>query len=626
LLGVAVRTFEQGGAEIVEIAPDGAADLAGLDVIDSADGKRVRSTSALAVDKNFLLRGRNMTRCSTLPPKLMFFLATLAVAMLPAAQAATHTYQGTAANGQFVRSGQLTLGKRSQTASPTQRKAKPHFTPGKQGAPSSNGGAPAASSLPTQSRISGSLLQNFNGLSNVDSANFNFGIVVEPPDQGLCVGNLAGQPAVFEMVNIVLAAYTPGGSTILFEDGVNDFFAEPQPAFTGELVSDPRCVYDRATNTFFFTVVATNFLASPPPATFESHLDVVVLNAATLSLTEYKFDTTDINNPLGDCPCLDDQPHLGIDNNALYVGADEFSLVAPPFNGAELLVISKSQLESGAASVNFAYFTNLSLAGIPVITLMPAISVTPTNTEYLENAFPYDALGNNITVTNEIGLWTSTNDAVVSSGGVPTLTATLVTTEPYAFPVLAETPPPTPDCILADEGAAFLCGFLNPNDDRMGQVEFINGQLWSAVETAVNLPGEVVQRDGAAWFKINASNGKVTQQGYVASAGQYLLYPTVLTTGTGLTTVNFTITNTSLNPSAAFTVFPTSPQPRITIAAQGVSPYNSFAFRWGDYSAAALDPGGRHIWMANEYIPPLADQVFFGTLPVANWGTEVFEH
>jgi len=565
---------------------------------------------------------------TTLSTKLLFTFTTLGLAILPAAQAATNTYRGVAATGRVVRSSQLILGKPSHTLSPTTRKAKPFFTPGKQGVPRSNPASPGASSLPIQSRISGSLLQNFNGLSNLDSATIpnNLGTVVEPPDQGLCVGNLAGEPVVFEMVNIALAAYTPDGSTILFEDGVNDFFAEPPAPFTDELVSDPRCVYDSSTNTFFFTVVATNITASPTPAAFESHLDVVVVNAATLGLTEYKFDTTDLNNPLGDCPCLDDQPHLGIDNNALYVGADEFSILEPPYNGAELLVISKSQLESGVASPNFAYFTNLSLAGIPVLTLMPAISVTPTNTEYLENAFPYDAAGNNITVTNKVGLWTSSDDAVVNSGGVPTLTSTLVTTEPYAFPVLAETPPPTPDCILADEGAGSLCGFLNPNDDRMGQVEFVKGQLWSSVETAVNLPGDVGQRDGAAWFKIDPSNGRVTQQGYIASAGEYLLYPTVLTTGNGLTTVNFTMTNSSLNPSAAFTVFPTSPLPRITIAAQGVSAYNSFSFRWGDYSFAALDPSGNHIWMANEYIPPLAEQVFFGPLPVANWGTEVFEH
>jgi len=558
--------------------------------------------------------------------RLFFLSAVLAVALAAAAQSTT-TYNGVPATGHFVRSGQLTPGASPHLA-PTRLAFKPFFRVGKP-ASRSTPGAPGAAPLPVQSRHSGALVQNFNGLSNVDSMNANFGTILEPPDQGLCVGNFLGQSTVFEIVNDVLGLYTPTG-TLLFALDLNRFFVETEPAFTGELVSDPRCIFDTSTDTFFFTVIATNITAFPPPASLESHLDVAVLSGSTGFYNIYKFDTTDSGNVNGDCPCLDDQPHTGIDNNALYVAADEFSLTGPGYNGAELLVISKSQLVSGAATVNFAYFNNLSLAGIPVLTLMPAISVSPTDTEYLENSFPYDALGNNLNSANQIGLWTSTNDAVVTSGGAPTLTAALVTTETYAFPVLAETPPPAPGtCILAAEGAPFLCGFLQPNDDRMGQVEFIDHELWSAVSSAVTLPGEVVQRDGAAWFRINTKNSKVTQQGYVAAAGQYLLYPTILHTHNALTTVNFTITNSSLNPSAAFVVFPNSPEPRITIAAEGVDPYNSFAFRWGDYSWATLDPNGENIWMANEYVPSNLPTFDFGpplgVVPTANWGTQIFE-
>ena len=51
VLGIVGATFEQGDVEIVDIDPDGCAALAGLkigDIINSVDGKRVRSMPALA--------------------------------------------------------------------------------------------------------------------------------------------------------------------------------------------------------------------------------------------------------------------------------------------------------------------------------------------------------------------------------------------------------------------------------------------------------------------------------------------------------------------------------------------------------------------------------------------------
>src|ERR1700676_2388218 len=48
----------------------------------------------------------------------------------------------------------------------------------------------------------GGVLHNFNGLNSVDSFNVN-GFVLEPPDQGLCVGYLAGRKVVSDAINDV---------------------------------------------------------------------------------------------------------------------------------------------------------------------------------------------------------------------------------------------------------------------------------------------------------------------------------------------------------------------------------------------------------------------------------------
>ena len=56
--------------------------------------------------------------------------------------------------------------------------------------------------------------------------------------------------------------------------------------------------------------------------------------------------------------------------------------------------------------------------------------------------------------------------------------------------------------------------------------------------------------------------------------------------------------------------------------AVGQTAYDAKATRWGDYSAAILDPAAGAVWMATEYIPPLASQTPDRR---RNWGTRVFE-
>ena len=40
--------------------------------------------------------------------------------------------------------------------------------------------------------------------------------------------------------------------------------------------------------------------------------------------------------------------------------------------------------------------------------------------------------------------------------------------------------------------------------------------------------------------------------------------------------------------------------------------------RWGDYSAAVIDPNGSGTWLATEYIPGAGDLF-------TNWGTRLYE-
>ncbi len=478
-------------------------------------------------------------------------------------------------------------------------------------------GAVAASQSKKTSNV-GKLLQSFDGVSDLDNANTQ-GIILTPPDQGLCVGNapfLGAQKVVFEPVNVTFKVFDTHGNDLI--GAVPDFLIyNESPA---EFLSDPRCQYDSATKNFFFTILAID------PSFTTSHFDVAVIHPSG-TISNYQFDTTD---PTGrGCPCFGDQPLLGIDKYNLYVSNNEFPIAASQiYNGAEVYAISKSQLAAGAPLVNFAEISNISDQGILIETLQPAITYdAKAPAEYLLHSFTVDVNGANNSFDHRLGVFAITNQAAVTAGGFPTLSnPTVINSEPYAQPNLAL----QPDSSLV----------LNPDDDRMQQVEYINGNLMGALSSAVSVQGDTITRDGAAWFDIEPSlkgsltvNAKIKHQGYIAASGSYILYPAIMQSKDGNVVMAFSITSSTMNPSAAYAVVPdethTSNAGAINVAATGNGTYfDSFSCsgvlppgcRWGDYSWATLDPNSNNIWMGSEYIPPVARQ-----FPNANWGTRVYE-
>ena len=91
------------------------------------------------------------------------------------------------------------------------------------------------------------LLQNFNGLSDLDQAKVNGGVgfgEVTPPDQGMCIGRdplLPGSPKVaFEAINSAVRETTPSGAPLRPDFSLATLFQDPFAQ------GDPRCLYDAA--------------------------------------------------------------------------------------------------------------------------------------------------------------------------------------------------------------------------------------------------------------------------------------------------------------------------------------------------------------------------------------------
>lgn len=467
-----------------------------------------------------------------------------------------------------------------------------------------NGGAPAI------------VFDGVNAIQNKRVAGFD----LEPPDEGLGAGN--GYVANF--VNVTGAIYRTDGSVVTRPFYLNSFFHEAAAAN----LSDPRVYYDPTSRAWFATMV--EYALDGAGNITESHVDIAVSKTANPAgdWRIYRIPTSSPSH--GGCPCLADYPILGVSRTNVYVSTNEFTSDEQGFNGAQLYALSKSQLLGGRKSVNMATFEDLSAGGAQGYHVQPANTVQAAPAEYL-----LSSLDPNSTSDHRLAVWAVTNEASVTSGrGMPALSVRVINSEGYAFPPNAQTPPGFCNGSRC-KGGVPTTGVVQTDFDAMQEVQYINGQLVGALNTAVTVPGDTAERSGVAWFvvapRLNgaalSARTSITRQGYVATNGQYLMYPHINMTSNGAMALVFGLGGPATYLSAAYTVAPAGRGfGAIKLAAAGTGPDNGFtgtdkyggAGRWGDYSNGEIIPGTNRVWLATQYIPNSGD----GN---ANWGNAIFE-
>ena len=455
-----------------------------------------------------------------------------------------------------------------------------------------------SSAAPASAAATAATLSNFNGTSSKDSEFTNYGLEFEPPDQGLCQGN----GFVLEPVNSAYRIYRNNGRSIRGPFNVNDLFNVGGKEFT----SDPRCWYDRATTTWFSTILFLN-------DTFTVGTLLIAVRHAKDPLGLWNIFTIDATDPGGrGCPCFGDQPRIGIDQQNLYITADEFSIQGPQFDGAELWVIDKAGLIATHPSVKFALFAHLRIAGHSTLAPQPALSLSRPHAEFMLSKLDFAHMGD-----HRLGLWAITHRAAVAQGGVPTLSSVVINSEAYADPPAAP-----------QRGSRSK---LDAGDDRMQQTETAGGTVWGELGTAVVPAGDTSPRAGAAWFQVKprlaggmVAGGSIVRQGYVAVAGKYLLYPAVQPDAAGNAAIVFTETSSSMFPSSAYATLQAGARNfgAPVISARGQGSYFKGSSRWGDYSFAVPGTGSDSAWLATEYMPAKRSQTTDGQ---QNWGTRVIE-
>jgi len=516
---------------------------------------------------------------------------------------------------------------------------------------------------------------------------------VEPPDQGLCVGN----GYVVEVVNDVFNVYDPSGQSLLPDNtatnivsglprnvnhavDLNSFFGyapaiNRRTGVRAQFVTDPSCLYDTATQRFFLVALT---LETHPNGSFThvNHLDIAVSQTSnpTGKWTIYKLDVTNDGSnpdPSNACPCLGDYPHIGADANGFYVTTNSYPWNGNGFDGAQIYAFSKAQLAANAANVTLVHIDTFGAVNVPsdAGSTQPGFTVWPAQspgtqfdadnggTEFFmssnaadEATHPVAGFGGNHT-SSQLIVWTLVNTSSLNSASPSiSLSNRVLSVNQYAIPPKQQQPgsgtPPTTStpqghCINDTTtllfNSAVGCWRLivgqnahdevistpDSNDTRMQQVMYANGNLWGALDTALN-PDGGAQRAGIAWFIVNPNAGKVVMQGYLGAAGYDFTYPAIGVTESGRGVMAFTATGDNLYPSAAYAPIDALvgvgswnvvPGGQGAATDDGFTSYKSQVgnpprTRWGDFGSAVVD--GNSIWIASEYIAHACDYITWG--------------
>ncbi len=315
------------------------------------------------------------------------------------------------------------------------------------------------------------------------------GFDTEPPDQGLCTDG----KVVLEAINVAASVYDATSHKVLAGPVyLNNFFGVAATDFT----SDPRCYYDPSTQRWFLTLTDLgSFLQSVPGPTTDLLLAVSETSDPTGAFLVYAISTIN-DGYFSVCPCFGDQPLLGSDNNGFYISTNSYGALY--FGGAQIYALSKFAIELGIAPFGVHLALLAPGPGLPFpYSLQPSISPdghgAPENggTEYFVSSYDIGSSTN-----SKVSVWAMTDtDTLDAVPGAPGFTTVAVSTETYVLPVVASQkagPIPLGKSLGQPEGT------LNPDDQRMQQVIYENGNLWSSVTTALQVGKNTL--DGAAYL------------------------------------------------------------------------------------------------------------------------------
>jgi hypothetical protein len=381
--------------------------------------------------------------------------------------------------------------------------------------------------------------------------------------------------------------------------------------------SDPNVRYDRLSKRWFFTIIDVTISVITLKPTRANRVLIAVSDAASNG-TITGSTTFSFIEFLGDPTNFTDYPSLGIDANALYIGADMFT-VPGAFVNTNAYVIPKTPLLNHTTPVVWS-FSNLIVGATGPFAPRGVDNPDPSNIGV--SAIGYfigvDASSASALTMRRVTNPGSTSSVPTMSGNI-TIATPLTTAFPLSVPHLGNT-----------DGTD---GDVDALDDRLFAAAIRNGRLWTAHNIGVDNSGAASAsptRDGARWYEVQNLNSSpsVRQSGTLydntspndTSQRTYWI-PTITVSGQGHSVLGCSIAGANEHINAFVTGrLANDPLGTLRAGPGGVSlagytssstaynpPGDTPGFkqgprRWGDYSATSVDPNDdMTMWTIQEY-------------------------
>jgi len=454
-------------------------------------------------------------------------------------------------------------------------------------------GAPAQVMVQVATNFTGSTYNNGSNTGNSSAI---------PPDPNGAIG-----PRHFvEFINGAFDVYNrTNGHSVLRKSDVKFWSDAGVNIASGWGVSDPRIVYDPASQRWFASQVDLDANAASGDPTLEANDFLIAVSdtsdpTGTGTWHGFIFQADPDNGDFADFPTL------GVDSNAVYLAGDFFVGSDNPI-GPGLVSIPKADLLAAAPTIANRTWFGVMDYGVRGQVLQPAICLDGSSSGTVL------AMGD---IGNDSDPHSNLVTFAVQDAATPSATlsdSTTITVNPYVVPFNSSVGAPMFNPVQPD-GTTMLAA----NDARLSARVFaVNGVLYAAHSTEVN------NRIAIRWYRINAATHALLESGTIADTNLDLFFPAIAANTNG--TVIIGCNGCSINTPVSCYVIPGQTFNGVTtfgsriLLQSGATSYHGDdeveeelldelgydippISRWGDYSTVTVDPiDPNQFWFVGMY-------------------------